>query len=132
MPTDIPPRVHLKRLAPAIVSGLVVSFAFVAFFTSALHDPRPNALTVGIVGSPAAAAQTQRELDQALPGGFAVTRYSDEAAARAALHAQDADGVLRRRPGRGCCWPAARARTPGPRCARRSAPPPRRRVGASP
>src|SRR3954463_8447830 len=69
MATHIPSRVHLKRLAPAIVSGLVVSFAFVAFFTSALHDPRPNALTVGIVGSPAAAAQTQRELDQALPGG---------------------------------------------------------------
>jgi len=94
MATHIPSRVHLKRLAPAIVSGLVVSFAFVAFFTSALHDPRPNALTVGIVGSPAAAAQTQRELDRALPGGVAVTRYADEATARAALHAQDADGVF--------------------------------------
>ncbi|MCW2985429.1 MAG: hypothetical protein JWR63_2999 [Conexibacter sp.] len=87
-------RIHLKRLLPAILAGLVSSFAFVAFFTSALHDPRPNGLQVAVVGPPPAAQEVQQSLDQALPGGFAVRRYDDEAAARRALREQDADGVF--------------------------------------
>jgi hypothetical protein len=51
MPSPIPHRIHLKRLLPAIVAGLVSSFAFVAFFTSALHDPQPNGLAVAVVAS---------------------------------------------------------------------------------
>lgn len=94
MATAIPHRIHLKRLAPALATGLVVSFAFIAFFTSALRDPTPNGLAVAVVAPPPAAAAIQRNLDQALPGGFAVTRYADEASARRALVDQEADGVF--------------------------------------
>jgi hypothetical protein len=94
MSPHVPHRLHAQRLLPAIVAGLISSFAFVAFFTSALHDPRPNGLQVAVVGSPAAAREVQRGMDQALPGGFAVERYATEAAARAALEDQDADGVF--------------------------------------
>jgi hypothetical protein len=94
VPSAIPHRLHAKRLLPAIVTGLISSFAFIAFFTSALHDPQPNGLKVAVVGPPAAARDLQRGLDQALPGGFDLTRYDDEAAARRALTDQDADGVF--------------------------------------
>jgi hypothetical protein len=94
MSSSIPHRIHAKRLLPAIVTGLVSSFAFIAFFTSALHDPQPNGLAVAVVGSPAVAQQMQRSLDEALPGGFVLTRYDEEAAARRALVDQDADGVF--------------------------------------
>jgi hypothetical protein len=83
-----------KRLLAALAVGLVVGFAFVAFFTSALHDPRPNALRVGVVGPPPAAEQVQQRLGQAMPQGFDVQRYDDEAAARHAIREQDIDGAF--------------------------------------
>jgi hypothetical protein len=84
----------LKRLAAALGAGLVVGFAFVAFFTSALHDPRPNALRVGVVGPAPAVQQVRQGLAQAVPEGFAVERYQDEGAARRAIRDQDVDGAF--------------------------------------
>lgn len=92
------PALH-KRLLAAFGVGLVVGFAFVAFFTSALHDPQPNALRVGVVGPAAAVEQVQQRLAQAVPQGFDVVRYQDEGAARRAIRDQDIDGVFI--PGRG-------------------------------
>jgi hypothetical protein len=89
----VPHRVHVRRLLPALAVGLAVSFAFIAFFTSALRDPRPNDLAVAVVGPPASATALQRGLDQALPGSFDLRRYADEATARRALADQDVDGV---------------------------------------
>lgn len=83
-----------KRLMVAVGVALAVGFAFVAFFTSALHDPRPNALPVGVVGPPQAAKQVQRHLARALPQGFDVRTYADEAAARRAIREQAIDGAF--------------------------------------
>jgi hypothetical protein len=92
-PTSVPHRVHARRLLPALLAGVVISFAFIALFTSALRDPRPNGVSVAVVGPRAAVAQLQRGLDQAVPDGFALHAYNNEAAARRALDDQDADGV---------------------------------------
>src|SRR4051794_11969316 len=81
-------RLLIQRLLPAVVAGLVVSFSFVALFTSALHTPRPNALDVGVMGPPAVAGQVQLKLGQAVRGGFDVHTYADEASARSALRDQ--------------------------------------------
>jgi hypothetical protein len=89
----VPHRVHARRLLPALVAGLAIAFAFVALFTSALRDPRPHDLKVGVVGAPSAVAGLQRGLDQALPGAFALRHYADEPTARRALDDQDLDGV---------------------------------------
>lgn len=86
-------RVHVRRLLPALLAGVAISFAFIALFTSALHDPRPNGLAVAVVAPPATAAQLQRGLDDALPGGFDVKRYGDEGTAGRALTGQAVDGV---------------------------------------
>lgn len=93
----MPPVLHrltIRRLLPAALIGLVSSFAFVAFFTSALHDPKPNELRVAVVGAPAATEQVQAGLDQALPGGFDLRRYDDEQDARDALQQQDVEGLF--------------------------------------
>jgi hypothetical protein len=91
--SQVPHRVHARRLLPALLAGVAISFAFIAFFTSALHDPRPNALAVGVVGEPSSVRDLQRGLDQAVPGGFDLHRYADEAAARRAVDDQRVDGA---------------------------------------
>jgi hypothetical protein len=94
MSSHVPHHVHAKLLLPAVLIGLISSFAFVAFFTSALHDPQPNRLAVAVVAGPEVASNVQRSLDQALPGGFDVKRYGGEAAARTALAHQEVDGAF--------------------------------------
>jgi hypothetical protein len=94
MTSFIPHPALRRRLGAAVGVALAVGFAFVAFFTSALHDPRPNALPVGVVGPPPVAQQVRGHLDQALPDGFEVRDYADEAAAREAIREQDIDGAF--------------------------------------
>lgn len=93
MASLIPHPALRPRLAAAVAVGLVVGFAFVAFFTSALHAPKPNALSVGVVGPPAAAQQVRVKLAQAIPGGFDVRHYASEADARRGVRKQDVDGA---------------------------------------
>jgi hypothetical protein len=93
MSPHVPHHVHARRLLPALLAGVVISFAFIAFFTSALRDPQPNGLSVAAVGAPSAVQDLQRGLDVAVPGGFALHRYAGEAAARRALADQAVDGV---------------------------------------
>jgi hypothetical protein len=93
MSSHVPHRVHARRLLPALLAGVAISFAFIAFFTSALRDPQPNGVAVAVVGPPPAVGELQRGLDQTLPGSFELRRYTREAAARSALYDQDVDGV---------------------------------------
>jgi hypothetical protein len=94
MPSPTPHRLHARLLLPAVLIGLVSSFTFVAFFTSALHDPRPNAIPVAVVGGPAAVTSVRHALDRAVPGGFHVTRYARESEARNAVGDQHVDGAF--------------------------------------
>jgi hypothetical protein len=93
MTSPIPHRVNARRLLPALLAGVVIAFAFVAFFTSALRDPRPHGVEVAVVAAPGEVAQLQHGLDAALPGGFTLRHYATEAAARRALGDQDVDGA---------------------------------------
>src|SRR5690349_23554757 len=89
----------LRRLVVAGAVGLAVGFAFTAFFTSALHDPKPNDMRVAVVGPPSAVAQVQRELSQAIPGGFEVVGSESARAARHAVRDQDVTGAFIPGPG---------------------------------
>ena len=86
----------LRRLVVAGAAGLAVGFAFTAFFTSALHDPKPNGMRIAVVGPPDTAAQVQRQLSQAIPGGFDVVGFATAGDARDAVRDQNVTG-----PGRG-------------------------------
>lgn len=85
---------HLRRLLAAAAIGLAVGFAFIAFFTSALHDPKPNAMRIAVVGPPSVASQVEGQLAQAAPGGFDVRRYATESDARSGVHDQRIAGAF--------------------------------------
>jgi len=72
----------------------VVAFAFVGLYTSALHEPRPHALRVAMVGAPRLERQLQRRLDAAVPGGYDLDRYPSPGAARNAVLNQDVQGAV--------------------------------------
>lgn len=75
-------------LVPALVATLI-GLAFVVVFLDAFHAPVPHDLPVGVVGSAAQVDQVRTELDRAAPGDFAVSRLTDEAAARSAVLQRD-------------------------------------------
>lgn len=93
MPASTPPP-PAKHHIPPIMVGLLVVFAFVYFFTSALHDPQPRDVKLGIVGSTAATAQLQTELDHVARSGFTVRRYQTESAAARAIRHQNVQGAF--------------------------------------
>jgi len=84
----------LKILLPATVAGLFIGFAFVFFFTSALHDPKPDGMTVGIIGPAAARAKVQSALEQAMPGGIELRTYASAHDAREATREQEVNGAF--------------------------------------
>jgi hypothetical protein len=94
MKSLIPHPSLLRRLIAAAGIGLAVGFAFIAFFTSALHDPKANRLDVGVVGSSHVVAGVRGQLHGAVPGGFDVHRYRSVATAREAVLDQDVDGAF--------------------------------------
>jgi hypothetical protein len=84
-----PVRHHITPLA----IGLVVVFAFIALFTSALHNPEPRDVEVAIVGTSVEVGQLQDGLNSLMPDGFTLHAYPDEHSASDALTDQEVDGV---------------------------------------
>jgi hypothetical protein len=80
-----------------VLAGLTLLFAFTAVFVTAVRDPRPHDLHVGIVGPLAALHEARAVLD---PQRFSADRYPSEAAARRALLEDRLRGVLVAAPGR--------------------------------
>jgi hypothetical protein len=84
----------IKVLLPATVAGLFIGFAFVFFFTSALHDPKPDQMKVGIVAPAPVQAKVRAQLDQAIPGGIELESYATPGDAREATREQKVNGAF--------------------------------------
>jgi hypothetical protein len=84
----------LKHHVAPVAIGLVVLFAFVALFTSALHDPRPIDLEVAVVGDEGQIVEMQHLLDTEMSDAFELVGYEDREAATVALKEQDVEGVF--------------------------------------
>jgi hypothetical protein len=82
------------RLVPPVVGGLLLLFALIGLIGSAIRDPRPHDIPVGLVGPAAAVQQMSTSFGSAAPGAFKFTSYATEADARAALDARTVDGFL--------------------------------------
>jgi len=82
------------RVLRSLVGALALLLALIGFIGTAIRDPRPHDIPVGIVGPPAAARQISAALGSAAPGAFQLTSYDSEAAARKALDSRSVDGVL--------------------------------------
>jgi hypothetical protein len=82
------------RLLRPVVGGLALLVALLGLIGTAIRDPRPHDIPVGIAGPPAAVQQLSTALGAAAPGAFLLTPYDSETAARAALDSRSVDGVL--------------------------------------
>ena len=83
-------RPHTGYVAAIVLFAAV----FVSLALSAFHAPKPHGLPVGIVASASATKQVEEALGRAVPGGFDLRVYPDEAAARAGVIQGAVDGAL--------------------------------------
>lgn len=88
------PGAHAALVARIGAGGLALLFAFTTLYVAAFHAPRAKGLDVGVVGTPAQAAQLQSALDLRARGAFDVRRYDLVSQARAALLHTDVHGVV--------------------------------------
>jgi len=84
----------IEPVAAPIAAGLVVLVTLLGLIGTAIRDPRPHDVPVGVAGPPPAAAQIVDGFNSKAAGTFRFTTYSSEAQARSALNARDIDAVL--------------------------------------
>src|SRR5258707_9953309 len=85
---------RMERLLPPIVGGLLLMFALIGFIGTAIRDPKPHDIAVGLVGPAPAVQQISTAFGSNAPGAFQFTTYGSEADATAALDSRAVDGVL--------------------------------------
>ena len=84
----------VEQLVAPLVAGLVVLVALLGLIGTAIRDPRPHDIAVGVVGPAPAADQITRALSSKAPGVFAFSTYDSEDGARAALDNRSIDGAV--------------------------------------
>src|SRR4029077_3683736 len=87
-------RGRLVRLLAPGVGGLLLMFALIGFIGTAIKDPHPHDIPVGLVGPAPAVQQISAAFGKNAPGAFQFTTYGSEADARSALDSRAVDGVL--------------------------------------
>lgn len=87
-------RARMQRLLPPIIGGLLLMFALIGFIGTAIKDPHPHDIPVGLVGPAPAVQQISGAFGKNAPGAFQFTTYGSEADGRAALDSRAVDGVL--------------------------------------
>jgi len=85
---------RVARLVPPVIGGLALLVALVGLIGTAIRDPRPHDIPVGLAGPAPAVQQMSAAFASAAPGAFEFTSYASEADARAAIDARTVDGVL--------------------------------------
>src|SRR2546426_5024862 len=84
----------IETVAAPIAAGLVVLVTWLGLIGTAIRDPRPHDIPVGVAGPAQAAAQITGAFDSKAPGTFKFTTYDSEEQATSALDARDVDAVL--------------------------------------
>lgn len=87
-------RARLQRLLPPVVGGLFLMFALIGFIGTAIKDPHPHDIPVGLVGPAPALQQISTAFGTNAPGAFQFTTYGSEADGMSALDSRAVDGVL--------------------------------------
>jgi hypothetical protein len=87
-------RVRLERLLPPVVGGLLLMFALIGFIGTAIRDPHPHDIPVGLVGPAPAVQQISAAFGTNAPGAFQFTTYVSEADGTSALDSRAVDGLL--------------------------------------
>src|SRR5438105_2199039 len=87
-------RNRAESFALPIVGGLVVLVTLLGLIGTAIRDPKPHDIPVGIVGPAPAAQQLSAGVGASAPGAFQFTAYASEALARTALDNRDIVAAL--------------------------------------
>src|SRR5260370_12255270 len=83
-----------ESLLHAWVGGLASVVVLIGLIGTAIKNPQPHDIPVGLVGHAPAVQQISSAFATAAPGAFQFTTYASEQDARAALDARTIDGVL--------------------------------------
>lgn len=85
---------RMEMLGPPVIGGLLLLIALLGLIGTAIRDPRPHDIPVGLVGPAPAVEQISSAFGTNAPGAFQFTTYGSEADARSALDSRTVDGVL--------------------------------------
>jgi len=84
----------MRPIVAPLVGGLALLIALLGLIGTAIRDPHPHDIAVGLVGPAPAVQQISTAFGANAPGAFQFTTYGSEADARAALDSRTVDGVL--------------------------------------
>ena len=87
-------RHKMEQYARPVIGGLVILVTLLVLFGSALRDPRPHDIPVGLVAPQQMVDQLTQGFAQNAPGAFAFTSYLDEAEARSAIDQREVVAAL--------------------------------------
>ena len=90
----VPGAAVLEALLPPAVGGLLVLVALLGLIGTAIKNPQPHDIAVGLVGPAPAMQQISESFGTAAPGAFQFTTYASEQDALAGLDARSVDGVV--------------------------------------
>jgi len=82
-------RHQLEQVARPLIGGLVILIVLIVLLGSAVRDPRPHDIAVGIVAPQQMADQLTAGFAQNAPGAFKFTTYATDADARTAIDQRD-------------------------------------------
>lgn len=77
-----------------IVAGLLLLGTLLGLIGTAIQNPSPHDIAVGLVGPAPATSQISAAFAANAPGTFVFTTYASEAEARSAIDSRDVDGAL--------------------------------------
>jgi len=87
-------RSRAEAVVPPLLGGLLILVALIGLIGTAIKNPRPHDIRVGIVGPPPATEQLSTAFASNAPGAFQFTSYASEDRARAAIDGRSVDGAL--------------------------------------
>jgi hypothetical protein len=85
---------RVEPFLPSLVGGLLIVVVLIGLIGTAIKNPQPHDIPVGLVGPAPAVQQISSSFATAAPGAFQFTTYASEQDARAALDARTIDGAL--------------------------------------
>src|SRR5436309_14298295 len=87
-------RARAQTLLPPLVGGLLILVALIGLIGTAIKNPQPHDIKVGLVGPTPVLEQMSTAFASNAPGAFQFTTYATEDAARTAIDARSVDGAL--------------------------------------
>ena len=87
-------RARAQTILPPLVGGLLILVALIGLIGTAIRNPQPHDIKVGLVGPAPVLEQMSTAFASNAPGAFQFTTYASEDAARAAIDDRSVDGAL--------------------------------------